>query len=173
MTFKNELLSNGVVLVKNAWKKEDISTISKDYDQLDATLTNKDIVKEKPIIVFWKHVIGEQKRICTFDEFPSLWKFINSKIVPKVKEILEDDNAYLQLLETIIFNKPYETSNTLHWHQDVAYFPLKPNNQIAVCVLHPSHSLPSLTNRIMESRRRGSLFQEPKRSEPPTIKHSR
>ena len=38
----------------------------------------------------------------------------------------------MQLLETIIFNKPYETSNTLHWHQDVAYFPLKPNNQIAV-----------------------------------------
>ena len=36
------------------------------------------------------------------------------------------------MLETIIFNKPYEVSNTLHWHQDVAYFPLKPNNQIAV-----------------------------------------
>ena len=36
------------------------------------------------------------------------------------------------MLEPIIFNKPYEVSNTLHWHQDVAYFPLKPNNQIAV-----------------------------------------
>ena len=36
------------------------------------------------------------------------------------------------MLETIIFNKPFEVSNTLHWHQDVAYFPLKPNNQIAV-----------------------------------------
>ena len=36
------------------------------------------------------------------------------------------------ILITNICNKPYEVSNTLHWHQDVAYFPLKPNNQIAV-----------------------------------------
>ena len=40
----------------------------------------------------------------------------------------------IQLLETIIFNKPFEVSNTLHWHQDVSYFPLKPNNQIAVWI---------------------------------------
>ena len=38
----------------------------------------------------------------------------------------------LQLLECIIFNKPPLISNTLNWHQDVAYFPLKPNDQIAV-----------------------------------------
>ena len=132
MNHKKELLENGVVLVKNSWNKEDISEISNEYDKLDLTLTNKDIIKDKPIIVFWKHVVGEQKRICTFDEFPSLWKFINNKIVPKVREILGNENAYLQLLETIVFNKPYEVSNTLHWHQDVAYFPLKPNNQIAV-----------------------------------------
>ena len=88
MNLKKELLSNGVVLLKNAWKKEDLSEISKDYDALDSSLTNKDIVKDKPIIVFWKHVIGEQKRICTFDQFPSLWKFINNKIVPNVKKIL-------------------------------------------------------------------------------------
>ena len=99
MTYKNELLSNGVVLVKNAWNKDDVSLISKEYDKLDLSLTNKEIIKDKPIIVFWKHVIGEQKRICTFEEFPSLWNFINSKIVPKVKEILQDDNAYLQLLK--------------------------------------------------------------------------
>ena len=132
MNLKNELLTNGVVLVKNAWTKEDLSEISKDYNTLDTSLTNKEIIKDKPLIVFWKHVIGEQKRICTFDQYPSLWNFINKKIVPNVKKILDNENAYLQLLETIIFNKPYEVSNTLHWHQDVAYFPLKPNNQIAV-----------------------------------------
>jgi ectoine hydroxylase-related dioxygenase (phytanoyl-CoA dioxygenase family) len=38
------------------------------------------------------------------------------------------------LLETIVFNKPAEISNTLNWHQDVAYFPLKPNNQIAIWI---------------------------------------
>tara|TARA_S200000501_G_C20770340_1_gene720260 strand:- start:345 stop:1136 length:792 start_codon:yes stop_codon:yes gene_type:complete len=132
MTHKKELTDNGVVLVKNAWDSTDVKLISEEYDRLDKKLTNKDIIKDKPIIVFWKHVVGEQKRICTFDEFPSMWKFIHNKIIPNVKKILEDDNAYLQLLETIIFNKPYEVSNTLHWHQDVAYFPLKPNNQIAV-----------------------------------------
>lgn len=132
MTLKNELEKNGVILVKNVWDKSEIADVSKEYDYLDETLTNKEIIKDKPIIVFWKHVVGEQKRICTFDQFPSLWKFINEKIVPKVREILGDNNAYLQLLETIVFNKPYETSNTLHWHQDVAYFPLKPNNQIAI-----------------------------------------
>lgn len=132
MNYKKELEDKGVVLVKNAWSKSDLENISNEYNRLDQTLTNKVIIKDKPVIVFWKHVIGEQKRICTFDEFPSLWKFIRTNIVPNVKKILNDENAYLQLLETIIFNKPYETSNTLHWHQDVAYFPLKPNNQIAV-----------------------------------------
>ena len=132
MSYKNELKENGVVIIKNVWKEEDVKIVSNEYEKLDKTLTNREIIKDRPIIVFWKHVVGEQKRICTFDEFPTLWKFINNIIVPKVKDILEDDNAYLQLLETIIFNKPYEISNTLHWHQDVAYFPLKPNNQIAI-----------------------------------------
>ena len=87
MTHKKELNENGVVLVKNAWKASDVKLISEEYDKLDQSLTNKDIVKDKPIIVFWKHVVGEQKRICTFDEFPSLWKFIHDKIVPNVKNL--------------------------------------------------------------------------------------
>ena len=93
---------------------------------------HQNIPKNEPIIVFWKHVIGQQKRIAVFDELPKLWNLINKYIVPKVKEILNDQNAKLQLLETIVFNKPYKESNTLHWHQDVAYFPLKPNIQIAI-----------------------------------------
>ena len=40
----------------------------------------------------------------------------------------------MQLLETVIFNKPPNISNTLNWHQDVSYFPLKPNNQVAVWI---------------------------------------
>ena len=132
MSYLESLKKDGVVLVKDAWPEDEIKKISADYNKIDLSLKNKDIPKDKPIIVFWKHVVGEQKRICTFDEFPSIWKFINNRIVPKVREILGDDKAYLHLLETIVFNKPYETSNTLHWHQDVAYFPMKPNNQIAI-----------------------------------------
>ena len=78
-----ELKENGVVLIKNAWTKDDIRELAKEYDSLDKTLNNREIPKDRPVIVFWKHVIGEQKRICTFDEFPSLWKFINNKIAPK------------------------------------------------------------------------------------------
>ena len=128
---KKKYEDDGVILVKNAWTSEDVSLLMQEYDKLDKTLTNKEIHKEEPIIVFWKHVQGEQKRISTFKEFPTMWNFINNKIVPNVKKIF-GESCYLQLLETIIFNKPYEKSNTLHWHQDVAYFPLKPNNQIAI-----------------------------------------
>ena len=69
MNYKTELIDNGVVLVKNAWVESDLAAVAKDYNNLDQSLTNKEIVKDKPIIVFWKHVVGEQKRICTFEEF--------------------------------------------------------------------------------------------------------
>tara|TARA_B000000475_G_C16005479_1_gene450716 strand:- start:1112 stop:1909 length:798 start_codon:yes stop_codon:yes gene_type:complete len=128
---KKRFENDGVILVKNAWKNNDLELLKNEYDKLDADLKNQEIFKDEPLIVFWKHVQGEQKRITTFKDFPKMWDFINKKIVPNVKKIF-GENCYLQLLETIIFNKPYETSNTLHWHQDVAYFPLKPNNQIAI-----------------------------------------
>jgi len=125
---------DGVILFKNAWTTEAIERVKKEYEILDNNLVRKEIVKEEPIIVFWKHVLGEQKRICTFGEFSTLWEFIKNTLTPKIREILPNTTKKLQLLETIIFNKPYEISNTLHWHQDVAYFPLKPNNQIAVWI---------------------------------------
>jgi ectoine hydroxylase-related dioxygenase (phytanoyl-CoA dioxygenase family) len=125
---------NGVVLLKDVLEQKEMNSIREEYEKLDKDLSRKDIIKDKPIIVFWKHVIGEQKRICTFEEFPTLWNFIANTLTPKIREILPNKIKKLQLLETIIFNKPYEKSNTLHWHQDVAYFPLKPNNQIAVWI---------------------------------------
>lgn len=132
MDKKFDLENDGVTLLKNVWDKNQLDEVIKEYDHLDQNLKNSDIPKNEPIIVFWKHVIGEQKRICTFKEFPSMWRLINDKIVPIVREILKGKAKKLQLLETIVFNKPFEKSNTLHWHQDVAYFPLKPNNQVAV-----------------------------------------
>jgi hypothetical protein len=125
---------DGVILFKNAWATEAIEKVKKEYETLDNSLVRKEIIKDEPIIVFWKHVIGEQKRIFTFGEFSTLWEFIKNTLTPKIREILPNTTKKLQLLETIIFNKPYEVSNTLHWHQDVAYFPLKPNNQIAVWI---------------------------------------
>jgi hypothetical protein len=60
---------------------------------------------------------------------------IEEVIVPTLREHLPSKSSKLQLLETIIFNKPAKISNTLNWYQDIAYFPLKPNNQIAICVV--------------------------------------
>lgn len=129
------LKDDGVVLTKNFFEKKEIDNLSVEYNYLDKELTNKEIFKNKPVIVFWKHLVGEQKRIAAFDQMPNLWNLIKDKIVPFVKKITQ--RKKLQLLETIIFNKPGTNNsekggNTLHWHQDVAYFPLKPNNQVAV-----------------------------------------
>lgn len=128
---KSRFEEDGVVLLKNVWEKNAVTRLMQDYDKLDKEIKSKDILKDEPIIVFWKHVQGEQKRILSFKQYQSMWNFINNHIVRNLKLIF-GNKCYLQLLETIIFNKPYEISNTLHWHQDVAYFPLKPNNQIAV-----------------------------------------
>ena len=133
-TIEKDFEKDGVILLKDVWKKSEMESIRKEYEFLDKNLKRKEIIKDEPIIVFWKHVVGEQKRICTFGEFPTLWNFVTNTLTPKIREILPNKIEKLQLLETIIFNKPFEKSNTLHWHQDVAYFPLKPNNQIAVWI---------------------------------------
>lgn len=129
-TFNND----GVVLIKNCIPDYYINDTSSEYDRLDEKLEGAEIVKDMPLIVFWKHVEGETKRITTFDKFPSLWSLINEVIIPVLRKEFPDKTKKLQLLETIIFNKPAKISNTLNWHQDVAYFPLNPNNQIAVWI---------------------------------------
>ena len=95
------LKEDGVVLTKDFFNENEISKVRDEYDRLDKSLTNKEIYKEKPVIVFWKHVQGEQKRIATFDEFPSMWSLINNKIVPFVKKATNTESK-IQLLETIV-----------------------------------------------------------------------
>ena len=129
---EEKLNNDGVIILKNVIPDQYIDNVREEYDILDESLTSTEIVKDKPLIVFWKHVVGETKRITTFEEFPTLWKLIEEVIVPTIREKLPSKSSKLQLLETIIFNKPAKISNTLNWHQDVAYFPLKPNNQIAI-----------------------------------------
>lgn len=149
------LKKDGVVLTKDFFNESEISKVRNEYDRLDKSLTNKEIYKEKPIIVLWKHVQGEQKRIASFDEFPSMWNLIKEKIVPFVKKATNTENK-IQLLETIVFNKPTEVSNTLHWHQDVAYFPLKPNNQVAVWFpLEPVNKKRGALNYALKSHKDG------------------
>jgi ectoine hydroxylase-related dioxygenase (phytanoyl-CoA dioxygenase family) len=135
LTSNSDLLEKeGVVLIKNCIDKDLIEKVHVQYNSLNSSITRTEIEKEKPIIVFWLHVTGEQKRLTNFEEFPFLWDLINKNIVPLLRKEFPNRTKKLQLLETIIFNKPPIISNTLNWHQDVAYFPLKPNNQIAVWI---------------------------------------
>jgi len=122
---------DGVVLVKNAWKYSNIKRVINEYNKNISKIQRKEsnLPKGKPIIILWKHVVGEKKRIGLFNEFPELWNFIINYVTPMVKKILNKQNSKLQLLETIIFNKPYKISNYVQWHQDASTWPLMPNNQ--------------------------------------------
>jgi ectoine hydroxylase-related dioxygenase (phytanoyl-CoA dioxygenase family) len=128
------LEKEGVVLLKNCIDRQLIEKVHVQYDFLNLNTTRTEIEKQKPIIVLWLHITGGQKRLTNFEEFPFLWELINKNIVPTLRKEFPERTKKLQLLETIIFNKPPLISNTLNWHQDVAYFPLKPNNQIAVWI---------------------------------------
>lgn len=121
---------DGVVLLKDVLPENMIDTLRIKYDFLNETLEGLDDTKDEPLVVFWKHVVGETKRTTRLSKFPELLTFINDNIIPAITSELDVDR--LQLLECIIFNKPAMTSNRLNWHQDVSYFPLNPNNQIAV-----------------------------------------
>lgn len=130
---------DGVILLKDVINSGRAQSVRDEYEKVSATLENRDIPKDRPCIVYWRHVEGERKRVGNYQESPELWDLIENNIVPVVRDLLKGlpsgangKKPFLQLLETIIFDKPPETSNTLHWHQDVAYFPCSPNNQIAV-----------------------------------------
>lgn len=129
---KKILEDEGVVLLRNIFKDDKINKLRLEYDEIDSNLENTDIPKNEPIVVFWTHVKGKQKRIVKLNNFLNLKNLIVEDIVPTLKKNLNDRVKRLQLLEVIIFNKPPTHDNLLHWHQDVAYFPLKPNNQLAV-----------------------------------------
>jgi ectoine hydroxylase-related dioxygenase (phytanoyl-CoA dioxygenase family) len=134
VNYEKKLNEDGVTLVKNCINLEVMRKVREKYDELNSNITRTEIEKDKPIIVFWQHVIGEKKRLSNFIEFPQLWELITNHIKPKLREIIPKRAERLQLMETIVFNKPAKTSNTLNWHQDVAYFPVEPNNQIAVWI---------------------------------------
>mgnify|MGYP001391343143 CR=1 FL=1 len=152
----NKFLDDGVILLKDSISKNTISAVKDEYNHLDENLDRREIVKGEPLIVFWKHVVGEKKRVALFSEFPSLWKLINEEIFENLKIFFNDKSLKLQLLETIIFNKPYKKSNILQWHQDVAYFPLEPNDQVAIWIpFEPVDKMSGALNYALGSHKHG------------------
>lgn len=128
---------NGVIKIKNFFDLSECDRVRDEYLDIISKNPGNKISKVDPIVVLWTHVKGKQKMICTLPEMKQLQNRINQNIVPFLKDFVVEAYPHinthrLQLLETIIFNKPPKISNILNWHQDVSYFPLKPNNQIAV-----------------------------------------
>ena len=129
--YEEQLERDGVIFLPRVIDNNTLNAIRAEYDALDASLTGMDETTLQPLVVFWRHVEGEQKRTVGLEHFQALKALIFDTLPAIVFEALPSVRR-LQLLECIIFNKPPLISNTLNWHQDVAYFPLKPNNQIAV-----------------------------------------
>ena len=100
--YLNDFERDGVILLKDVLPSEAILAVKDEYDKLDKVLTNRDILKDEPLIVFWKHVVGEQKRICSFKSFPTLWSLIDKHITPIMRKTFKDKIKKLQLLETQI-----------------------------------------------------------------------
>ena len=124
-----ELERDGVVLLRGAIHRVLLYHVIREYEQTEPVPMDV-IPKHEPIVVFWKHVVGEKKRIETMARMPRMWSFAQH-VAELVRPLASGE---LRLLETIIFNKPAGVSNTLRWHQDVSYFPFEPNNQLAVWI---------------------------------------
>ena len=129
--YEGELADNGVTFLPGVLGDEFLNAFRAEYDYLDANLNGVDETTKEPLVVFWRHVEGEQKRTVALTRCEVLKGFIFDSL-PGILAKAFPSIRRLQLLECIVFNKPPIISNTLNWHQDVAYFPLKPNNQIAV-----------------------------------------
>ena len=123
---KDHLIRDGVFVINRAFTPDQLAVVIDEYQRTTPDLP--DPVKHRPIVGFWNFIAGDKKRFKLLDDMPELqnfaWEIANFHVKPLA-------NAPLRLLEAIVFNKPPQRSGLLHWHQDVSYFPLEPNNQIA------------------------------------------
>ena len=53
-----KLDENGVVLLKQVIPDSIVTSVKGEYDILDQKLTRTDIARDRPLIVFWNHVMS-------------------------------------------------------------------------------------------------------------------
>lgn len=130
---------DGFGIVRNAIDPERIRAALDEWEQFEATDTSSDLPKTEPVAVFWKHVPGQRKRTRPLSEFPALQDLA---LDPTLADVARQVNRHrghpgdeeLRLMETIVFNKPPQSSPELKWHQDNSFFPFTPNNQAALWI---------------------------------------
>ena len=72
---------DGVALIKNCLDDSYINPLRDEYNKLNDNVTNIDIPMNEPIVVLWTHVQGEQKRIVSLKDFPTLQNVIKKLII--------------------------------------------------------------------------------------------
>lgn len=132
--FYSEYNNNGVINIKNCLKLKSLKKIRKKYFLLKKKINRTKILKDQPVVVFWKHLKGEKKQIITYNEFPELKNLLYNDIKDILKKIFKNKLKKIKLVETVFFEKPPSKNNVLHWHQDVAYFPIKTRKQFAIWI---------------------------------------
>lgn len=108
-----------------------------EWDAFMATDTPTLLPTDAPAAVFWRHVPGEKKRMRPLPEFKHLAELALGEVATSIARQLAQASlgeSELRLLETIVFSKPPGVSGVLSWHQDTAYFPFEPQNQVALWI---------------------------------------
>jgi hypothetical protein len=114
-----------------------LQRIVEEWEAFMATDTPNLLPTDAPAAVFWRHVPGEKKRMRPLPEFKSLTELALGEVPTRIARQLAQASlgeSELRLLETIVFSKPPGVSGTLSWHQDTAYFPFEPQNQVALWI---------------------------------------
>lgn len=125
---QSEFERDGVILKRECLDLSLLAEVVAEYEASEPK--SGDVPKHVPIVVYRTHVMGQERKIQLLSKMPHMEALARS-VASLMREFTCDE---LRLLETVIFNKPPMTSGVLHWHQDVSYFALEPNNQIAVWI---------------------------------------
>jgi ectoine hydroxylase-related dioxygenase (phytanoyl-CoA dioxygenase family) len=124
---------DGMVILRGFFEPARIEALALEYQHAFDRAPEGQAPGERPVAVFWTHVEGGRKRLAPLDELPVLSDIALGRRVSGVIKALAQSGP-IRLLESVIFNKPPGRGRVLRWHQDVSYFPLEPNNQIAVWI---------------------------------------
>ena len=122
---KEALEKDGVFVLQRVIQPYDLAPVIDEYQSTEPDLSEP--AMHQPVVGFWTFVDGDKKRFRLLDEMPA-FEVLAKEVAWHVRQLA---GGRLRLLESIVFNKPPQKAGLLHWHQDVSYFPLEPNNQIA------------------------------------------
>lgn len=124
---------DGMVILRKFFDPARVRDAAMEYERAFERADGGTAPGERPVAVFWTHVEGGRKRLASLDTLPLLSDMALGRRVPGMIRAIAPDES-IRLLETVVFNKPPGRGRVLRWHQDVSYFPLEPNNQIAVWI---------------------------------------